>query len=264
MPKPTWLPNLKKCSKVSLIQPTTAWAGLFFFASLTVAGSNPPNPAQGLTQKLQAEIQSSRGTSFENLVHHWEQEYGTSAFQPLIEIAANKKNEDPHRYIALMSAAKIGGTASAPLIGNFLKDSSWMIRSAALKALAALENPNTAPSVLPLLKDPALVVRVEAVETVKTLRPPGAAQALLATLEDPKNYHGGKAQWVPQKALNALIQIKAKGITAQLTTLLGKSSIQNDPDLKLKAQTTLKALQDAELEELKNLAHPVSTTSNPR
>jgi hypothetical protein len=252
MQKLIWLLNLRKCSKVNVFQFHLSWIGFLFLSSQTVAGSTPAS----LTHKFQNEIQKSKGASFENLVHNWEQEYGTSAFQPLIEIAANRKNEDAHRYIALMSAAKIGGTESAPLIGKFLKDTSWMVRSAALKALAALENPKTAESVLPLLKDPALVVRVEAVETVKILRPRGAAQALLATLEDPKNYHGGKAQWVPQKALGALVQMKAKGIISQLTTVLEKAQLQKDPDLKLKGKTTLKALQDAELSEIKGLAGP--------
>ena len=80
-----------------------------------------------------------------------------------MQIASDPRNEDSNRYVALMSAAKLGGPSGAPFILSFLKDRSWMMRSGALRALTALENPKTAEAVLPLLRDPALVVRAEAV-----------------------------------------------------------------------------------------------------
>jgi hypothetical protein len=195
-----------------------------------------------LIQILKSDLHNRKNSSFDSIAHHWEEQYGTSAFHPLIKIASDKSNEDPDRYIALMSAAKLGGTESAPALLSFLKDRSWMIRSGTLRALSALLNPNTAEAVLPLLQDPALVVRVEAVEAVKILKPKRAAEALLATLEDHNNYHGGKAQWVPQKALDALVYLKAKDIVPKLLTLSEHPKWQKDPQFALQTIQTIEVL----------------------
>ena len=124
-----------------------------------------------------------------------------------------------------------------------------MIRSGTLRALTALKNPATAQAVLPLLQDPALVVRLEAVAAVDKLRPVGATEALLKTLEHDANYHGGKAQWVPQKALIALSKLSsdtsgrriasAALLAPRLKPLLDH---HGDPELQKQTLVTLESL----------------------
>lgn len=189
---------------------------------------------------LLKEIQRRPAGSFEPLLHAWEKRHGIAAVDPLLEAAADKSRaEDSVRYIALMGAAKLGGKETAPRLVVFLRDGSWMIRSGALRALTALRNPATAAAVLPLLRDPALVVRLEAVEAVEKLQPEGGAEALLATLEHAANYHGGKAQWVPQKALAAIAKLNATKLAPRLKPLLEHES---DPELQKRTVATLETL----------------------
>jgi hypothetical protein len=256
----TWWPNLKKCStvEISLITFTLGLVLTSTQARASFAGRGPlgtvadsanatlsDHPSEPPSQViLRREITGRASTSFEPLLQSWQYRYGSLAVAPLLQLAsangAGKGLEDTDRYIALMGAAKLGGSGAAPLLTRFLKDSSWMIRSGALRALTALGNPATASAVLPLLHDPALVVRLEAVEAVRKLQPTGAAEALCAALEQSANYHGGKAQWVPQKALEALATLRAPSkFAAQLKPLLDH---ENDPELQKQTITTLESL----------------------
>ncbi len=195
-----------------------------------------------LTPVLLNEMKANQSASFQSLLPNWENKYGNKALRPLFEIASNLKNEDSHRYIALMSATKMGGPATLPLLKKLLKDRSWMIRSGALRALTLLNSTDVTQEVLPLLRDPALVVRVEAIETLLVLRPKGVSDALLAVIHDRENYHGKKAQWVPQKALVALAHLNAKEVLPKLQTLLHDPNHQNDPELLRQTRQTIESL----------------------
>jgi HEAT repeat protein len=212
--------------------------------SLTVtveAANRSPalTPASALNTQLRAQIRGRSSGNFEKLLKDWEHRYGTQAVSPLLAIASDRTAPDSERYVALMGATKLGGRETAPVVTRYLNDRSWMIRAAALRALSALKHPGTAAAVLPLLKDRALVVRLEAVEAVRALRPLGAADALIETLEHSANYHDGKAQWVPQKALNALVDLGAKDVAPRLRPLLDH---QKDPELQKEAIHALNAL----------------------
>ena len=164
-----------------------------------------PSP---LSQILRQDLKNRKVGSFSGTLASWETHYGARAFSPLLELASDTRLADPDRYVALMGAAKIGGTAAAPKFLPLLKDSSWMIRSGALRALSALHHAETSVAVLPLLHDSALVVRMEAIEAIDRLDPPGSHTALLSAIRDSSNYHGGRAQWVPQRALKSLVRRK--------------------------------------------------------
>jgi HEAT repeat protein len=175
---------------------------------------------QQLVATLKADLKSRKTTAFDSILKGWQKKYGPEAVGSLLHIAGDGKNVDPDRYIALMGAAKLGGIQAAPLLLPFLKDPSWMVRSGTLRALSALQNERTSQQVLSLLRDPALVVRLEAVDAVKVLRPIGAADALVSVLENGANYHGGKAQWVPQRALVALGALRAKEVAPRIARVL--------------------------------------------
>jgi hypothetical protein len=257
-------PNSKKCStaeRFAELAGVILIAGFASFASsvgaraeakdqISVEQAAPmrltmearPTPS-GLAREITTR---SASQTFDRILQTWEGRYGSEAVAPLLQVAAGSVSgptgrplEDADRYVALMGAAKLGGQASAPLLTRFLKDKSWMIRSGALRALTALNNPATAPAVLPLLKDAALVVRLEAVDAVEKLRPHGAAEALMGTLALESNYHGGKAQWVPQKALSALTSMKAVELAPRLKPLLDHDG---DTDLLKQTVATLESL----------------------
>ena len=228
---PTSLLNLKRCS---ILSSTLPW---LLSLAVTTAWANAPLPCPA--QPLRNDLSHQKAGSFNLLISQWEVKYGTNAVSPLFQIASDKKIEDTNRYIALMGAAKIGGTETAPQVSIYLRDSSWMIRSAALRALKALRNPKTAHSVLALLNDKALVVRSEAIDTIAVLKPAGSTEALMKALDDRGNYHGGKAQGVPQKALQALALMKAREITRRLRPLLHHDT---DTPLRLQALATIESL----------------------
>jgi HEAT repeat protein len=240
--------NSKKCSTVNF---RTIGVFAAISAISVVSFSIFSNPAQAfqtrpLSNVLLGDIRHSTSPSFNPLLQSWEQKYGTAVVSPLLEVARNKSASDSERYVAVMGIAKIGGKASAPLLSPFLKDSSWMIRNGTLRALTALKHPETSAAVLPLVKDPALVVRLEAVQSVEKLHPEGSLKALLAAIDDSENYHHGKAQWVPQRALLALQHLQTQNEISQLETretatkLAALLERPKDPALKPQIEATLR------------------------
>jgi HEAT repeat protein len=136
-----------------------------------------------------------------------------------------------------------------------------MLRSAALRALGAIGASADSKAVLALLKDPALVVRTEAIETILRLKPEGSVEALLETLEAPENYHGGKAQWVPQHALEALIQLKAPPTIAPRLAPLLRREHQGDQSLQQSVLAALEALTGKRLKHGASLSARVEAWS---
>jgi HEAT repeat protein len=179
-------------------------------------------PTKAYYGLIQSELKNRKTVHFEELIKSWENQYGTAAVPALLKIAADKKQEDPDRYIALLGATKLGGKATAPLLSPYLKDSSWMIRTGALRALVVLNSEKQNALALPLIKDKALVVRAEAIEALKVLKPEGTEKALIESLKNPMNYHAGKATWVPGKALTTLLELDAKKYVHELATALNK------------------------------------------
>jgi HEAT repeat protein len=215
-----------------------------------------PKGAPALVKSLKQDLGKRTSRSFEDILKSWESRHGTQAVEPLISIVSDLKNSDPDRYVALIGVANLGGKSQAPRIAGFLRDKSWMIRSGSLRILGAFQDPTTAQSVLPLMRDPALVVRLEAVQTVEKLRPAGAEELLVAALHDEKNYHAGKAQWVPQRALSALVSMKARDSAPKLLRLLGRAT---DPDLQRRTVQALEALTGKRLKNGKPLPEQVAS-----
>jgi HEAT repeat protein len=195
--------------------------------------------ATELMPVLAADLSAQKDPDFSPLLNRWAKLYGASAVAPLLRLAASASLAEPERYIALMGVASLGGNASARELHVFLSDPSWMLRSAALQAVRALGDTSAGEPALALLFDPALVVRREAVETVARLRPAGAASALIKTIYAEENYHEGRAIWVPQAALRALVSLKAQGVARDLRPLLLRFE---DPALQREAVNTLEIL----------------------
>jgi hypothetical protein len=208
----TLSPNSKKCSAAKL------FAAFVCLSSAAQAWAAPPlhvnvKPTLGAptASQLRAELRQTlgkKGGSFAPLLAQWEARYGSTAVPGLLSIAQDRANTDSDRFVALMGTTRLGGSETAPYLVPFLKDSSWMLRSGALRALSAIQSPQIripASAVLPLLNDSALVVRSEAIDAVVALKLPGAGVALLGVLEQRSNYlSSGKPLWVPGKALAAL------------------------------------------------------------
>ncbi len=231
--------------------PFTAALGALLASTATAATPSAATVASGakesekIGREIRKDLAERRSLSFGPLVRIWETKYGAKAVPSLLNLASDAKRADTDRYLALMGAAKLGGERISRQIARYLSDTSWMIRSGALQALSGLNAREESHRVIALLKDPALVVRVEAVRTVVKLQPTGSVDALLSSLEDPRNYHGGKAQWVPQAALRGLIELKAKGSAPRLLPLLSR---KDDPQF---LEITVEALEKLTGQKLK-------------
>jgi len=232
----TWSLSSKKCLTASFL----------FFSLSTLALASTGTGTGKLAAQLRKEIiQTPTDASFDPLLHRWRQNYGTAAVTPLLQLASQTQLADHQRYMALMGAAQLGGPAISEKIIPMLKDSSWMIRCGALRALAALFSSSTptelkgSEEILPLLRDPALVVRMEAVQTVELMKPIGAEEALVSILNRPENYHHQLSQWVPERALTALETLGSHHSIAQIRPLLDHNQ---DPKLQKAALKTLEAL----------------------
>ena len=240
---PTSLLNSKKCLTAKYL-----FAFCFIFLSPLARAAIP----ESISSAILNDIHHRKSNQFDSLLSSWEKRYGTQAVTPLLSLARNSRLEDPDRYVAIMGVAKIGGTESAPLLVSLLKDKSWMIRNGTIRALAALKNPKVSSSVLPLLNDRALVVRLEAVQALEKLRPEGVTKALLAAIQNPENYHGGRAQWIPQQALETLRHLRVQNsltaadrrlVESELKALLDHPSKSlKDPTLRPQIEATLRAL----------------------
>ena len=189
--------------------------GLFlglFWISLATA-MDAPATRDWIEKGIREDLRARKGRSFDELPSRWEKKYGAESLPVLAALARNRKLDEFDRYVALMSAVRLGGYGTASFFQDLLEDPSWVLRSGELRLLKATgkKDPGLTPvlqrRILVRLKDPALAVRAEAVETVEELRIPGAVSALLAVLQDERNYPGGKALWVPQKALRALEEL---------------------------------------------------------
>ncbi|MGK5089766.1 HEAT repeat domain-containing protein [Bdellovibrionota bacterium FG-2] len=216
---------------------------LFLFVNAPISGWTAPTPAvnpEWISKQIRADLtqrSKSAKSDFDPVLVTWGNKYGTQAVQTLVGIAGNPKESDANRYVSIMGIAKLGGARATSLLVPVLKDKSWMIRNAGLRALSILRDPHATESVVPLLKDPALVVRLEAVSTLVRLDPQNAPLSLVQAIEDPQNYHQGKALWVPSRALRAIESIDKQDpvLVARTSEALAKA-MTKVPDSEFRAQ----------------------------
>ncbi len=113
-----------------------------------------------------------------------------------------------------------------------------MVRSAALRSLSSLEGAKSAKHLIPLLNDRALVIRSEALDALVRLKPEptGLALHLARVASDASNYHKGRPQWLPARALSALLALPPHpGVRVILLSAL--SHTQDNATLELAART---------------------------
>lgn len=220
----TSLPNLKKCSTANRFRAlwlSAAATSLCLGLACPAWASVPPVPQ---SSDLLKQIRNSKSASFDNLLNRWNRDFGTSAVPSLLKIARSAKlASDSERYVAVMGAARLGGKPVASMLIPLLRDSSWMVRNGSLRALTALQAKDASPEILNLINDPALVVRLEAIDAISALKPKGASAALVSAVYAPQNYHGGRAQWAPQRALAGLRRLHATEAVPSLINLLDRS-----------------------------------------
>ncbi len=197
-------------------------------------------------------------TDFKSLISKWERVYGVSAIPGLKNISKDTKAKDSDRYVAILATTKIQGAKSAGEAVALLDDKNWMVRSAALKSIEILGYSPAGPKVLEkLAKDPALVIRLQAIETIIRLRPVGYEGALVSATTSgqnyrPANYKAGRADWVPQRALEALRELapemkrekKSHEVAQSLLTLLNGAK---DGRIRAHALHTIETLEEKSL-----------------
>lgn len=161
--------------------------------------------AESTTQK----ILSHQGSDFSLLSQKIQAEAKPTTGMELLKLARDRSQPEFARYKALSIAVRIlPQTRAETELRAFLRDSSWMLRSAALRELAVSGSAGGGEDAMKLLRDPAWVVRSQAIHTVVALKPTGMLPALLVAAADPTNFHGGRAQWVAYRALDAAIALK--------------------------------------------------------
>jgi len=133
-----------------------------------------------------------------------------------------------------------------------------MVRSAALKSIEILGYAPASSKVLEKLEnDPALVIRLQTIETLLRLRPEGVEQALVNAALSSKNYRPanfkkGRADWVPQRALEALRTLapelkssgKSHALALQVLPLLNHAK---DGRIRAQALHTIETLESKSL-----------------
>lgn len=231
----------------------------------SVAAQAAIDPTKSMGHTIDAYLQSDLATfreekltDFKSLIEKWERVYGEAATPALARIAKDIKAKDSDRYVAILATTKILGPKSAVETTALLENKNWMVRSAALKSIEILGYTPAGPKVLDhLAKDPALVIRLQAIETLLRIRPEGLEKALLAATMNGQNYRPadfqkGRADWIPQRALEAIRELapelvrakKSHTIALELLPLLNKSK---DGRVRAQALNTIETLEEKSL-----------------
>lgn len=244
--------NCKPTSKKCLI------LSLFLFASPAIAAIDSRKAVDTYLRSDLASFRKEKLTDFKSLIQKWERVYGEAALPALGRISRDGKASDADRYVAILATTKIHGPKSATEMLPLLDDKNWMVRSAALKSIEILGYTPAGPKVLEKLEnDPALVIRLQTVETLLRLRPEGVEKALLNAALSPKNYRPanfkkGRADWVPQRALEALRTLapelknakKSRSVALQILPLLNEAK---DGRIRAQALHTIETLEERSL-----------------
>lgn len=243
-------PTSKKCLSPDRISAFALAIALFVPGFANAAIPKKGAPIETYVREDLAQFRKSKRTDFRELVAKWERVYGDASAPGLLKVAKDPAANDSDRYVAIMAHTRIRGPKSSKDVVDLLGDRNWMVRSAALKSVEILGLTVAAPRVLEKLeKDPALVIRAQSIETLMKLRPAGLADALVRASMDGKNYRPGdyrkgRADWVPQKALEALRELKPRGYAGKLLPLMNDAK-----DGRVRAQ----ALHTIEILEARNL-----------
>lgn len=194
-------------------------------------------PAESIKTQINQALK--KGEPLKSFYQSLGDSYGSNAIKPLIEIANDDRNSDEVRWASLFGLARIAGKDSIGVIKNFMTNSSWMLRDAALKTAAAINAQELRPQIESRLKDDALIVRTTAVQTIAHLNLKQSAPKLVAALFDQNNYHGGKGLWIHKYILQALRDFNDKPSVPKLVELLQSS---RDEQLQAQVVQTLQSL----------------------
>ncbi|RYZ66340.1 MAG: hypothetical protein EOP09_12830 [Proteobacteria bacterium] len=208
----------------------------------------PHSPMKAIESDL-AQFSAKKEIRFDQLAHQWESKYGTDAVPSLVAIAKDPKKKDSERFVALLSIARLNPKNASAITRPFFKDSSWMLRSAAIQSTVLRKDRTAAPDIISLLKDPALVIRAEAATAIGDLKLETGEKPLLDALYEAKNYRPagyqkGQADWVTGRALESLRKLGNKESAQQLLTLMNGAK---DPKVRAQALYTIERLEGKKL-----------------
>lgn len=200
---------------------------------------------------LQEQISGIRSGDFSSLIRMWRTNPGPPSTPSLLGIAEDTQESAKARAIALMGAAAL--THATPdservltIAERLLRDRDWLVRLYAIKAMEACGTSGRAETLASRLSDPSLMVRAEAAEALYRLArvhpqqgTPPVIRELSRSLKSASNYVHGQAIWVPQRALAALAEFRAK------SEIVGASQSQKGPvELRKQASQILKKWSD--------------------
>jgi hypothetical protein len=244
-------PTSKRCLNPSLgLIAAALFVGAPAFAAIPKASLAGKTSVESLIRDDLRTFRKEKKTDFQGLIQKWDRVYGKASAPSLLKIAEDRKSPNTDRYVAILAHTKVRGPHDAKELVALLDDSDWMVRSAALKSIEILGYAPAAPKVLAkLAHDKALVIRLQTIDTLLRLRPPGLADALLAAAMDgqnyrPANFRKGRADWIPQKALAALRELRPAGYSRRLLPLLNESK---DGRIRAHALHTIEILEQKSL-----------------
>lgn len=240
-------PISKKCLILNLLAALSASVGLAAIPNAPMTGKST---VEAMIRGDLAAFRKEKKTDFQSLVQKWDRVYGSASAPSLLKIASDTKATNGERYVAILAHTKIRGPHDATELTALLDDRDWMVRSAALKSIEILGYAPASARVLAKLEnDPALVIRLQSIETLMKLRPAGLPDALLNAAMDSKNYRPGnfrkgRADWIPQRALAALREIRPVGYSHRLLPLLNETK---DGRVRAHALHTIEVLESKSL-----------------
>ncbi|MBS1961512.1 MAG: HEAT repeat domain-containing protein [Bdellovibrionales bacterium] len=245
-------PISRKCLSLKLAAVALVCGLSSAFAAIPAKPIGAKTSVEAMIRSDLVSFRKEKRADFQSLVKKWERVYGSRSAPTLLAIAEDKKSPNTDRYVALLAHTRIRGPHDAKELVALLDDRDWMVRSAALKSIEILGYAPAGAKVLDkLANDRALVIRLQSIETLEKLRPPGTPDALLKAAMDGKNYRPGnfrkgRADWVPQRALAALRELRPLGYAPRLLPLMNESK---DGRIRAHALHTIEILESKSLKQ---------------
>jgi hypothetical protein len=209
-------------------------------ALLTLSASAfAAEPLNSTNLKTRIQQTLKQGQSLKAFYSSLNEQYGSTAIKPLVELLSDRQTSDEVRWASLFALARLAGKESIGMVQKSMTDPSWLLRDAALKTAAALDAKELTPQIEKRLKDDALIVRTTAVQTIGHLNLTKSAPKLVDALFDPINFHAGKALWIHKHILQVIKDFNYTAALPQLVKLLASSK---DEQLQLQLIQTLEKL----------------------
>ena len=145
---------------------------------------------------------------------------GADGYKNLREIAFDSIYGMKFQWRALSSLSLLGGEKSLPELEVALKHKDWYLRNAGLVMLREVKPVRALFWAKKSMKDSSLIVRTAAVEVIRSLKDHNSASLLWTELYEKQNYRGQQSLWIRRHIVETLGEMGQAGDESRFIKVL--------------------------------------------